>query len=158
MWRVLEGGHLSVAGAKCALTLLGEPIPTIFGGGGLTGQEGSRPIDDVFCELEQFPVFESLAAVIIMLALADDIQNIDLWNNFCRFYRHMIPSFIDRGQIPFHEEIFDVVDLFARERVFVHLDDREDRLVSWRDELPRCDEMIAARRAYFESMPKILIG
>ena len=78
------------------------------------------------------------------------------------FYRHMIPAFIERGVIPFYDEVLDAVDDYARTREFTKLNVRHDRFTSWREQLPRYRQMIEDQeeleRLEFALTPRTFIG
>jgi hypothetical protein len=108
------------------------------------------------------PTFDTLRAIILMLAWADDLGHPDLWNCICGFYRHMIPEFIGNGDIPFHAEFFDAVDQIARTHNFTSINHRVDVFEPWAEQLPRCHEMQAGTehiiQEYWERTPRWLVG
>lgn len=166
IWAVLKGVPISNDTVINAIGDLGDEMKIILLSGGFSnfegGAQGSNNIDRIFAQLALFPTLDSLQALILMLAWADNLGHPDLWNNVCGFYRHMIPELIDRGSIPFHEDFFATVDQIARRREFPGINIRVDVFEPWTDQLPRFDAMQAekARMAqdYWGSMPKLLRG
>jgi len=162
MWNLLDGAMLTNDEIVRQIANLDDPVRTIVLAGGYRSPEGDREFDRVCSELEEFPEFRSLACIVLMLAWADNLHNLGLWNALCGLYRHMIPAFIEQGGIPFHEEVFDAVDAFARERELTKLNVREDRFEDWRHQLPRLKKILEEqeylRLSYYESMPRILEG
>ena len=162
MWNVLDGATLATEEITVHIAKLDDPVRTIVLAGGYKSQEGDRDFDRVLSELEQFPDFETLACIVLMLAWSDNLHNLQLWNDLCRFYRHMIPAFIERDDIPFYEDVFDAVDAYACTRGLTKLNVREDRFECWRNQIPRFETMklTAAKQdlEYFERMPKSYRG
>lgn len=68
-----------------------------------------------------------------MLAWADDIGDIKLWNHVCAFYRAMIPELIRDNNLLFHEELLDLVDDIAQVRHLESVNFGPNARLSWRD-------------------------
>lgn len=148
-----------------AIRVLGDPQRTILLGGGYgtepSGSIGPRTIDDVFGELEQFPEYRTLQAIVYMLAWANRIQNHDTWNSTCLFYHHMIPRIMYFQQVPHFEHIFEAIDAIAPFRE-IKANVRRDRHRSWRREIPEFKKL--RKKAAIEVMnswnetPRLFIG
>ena len=121
-WRVLKREQLSLEEIICSIDAWGDPTRTILLAGGYEkiGFPGEYPrsYEEVLSQLKEFPTFETLQAIVLLLAWADAIRGPALWNSTCDFYRYMIPHFIIRAHVPCHEDLFDVVDDFARIREY----------------------------------------
>lgn len=162
IWTVLSGSILTIDELVVEIEALGGAIQSIVLAGDGSRSLGGSSIGRLFANLEQLPDFKTLSALILMLAWADQLQNVALWNTLGDFYRHMIPAFIERGEIPFYDEVFDAVDDYARTREFTKLNVRHDRFTSWREQLPRCQQMIEDQeeleRLEFALTPRTFIG
>ena len=162
MWDYLAGEDLSVQQVIAGISIIGDPVATIILAGGFSDRvdETPRHIDAVFDDLETFPDFDMLTALVLMLAWADKLQNVDFWNSICAFYKHMVPYLIERGDIPFYEDVFDAIDQVARVRVFARLNVREDTFEGWREQIHRYDQLVLETaeeaKSYFDNMPKII--
>lgn len=162
MWNVLDGKTLNINEITGQIAKLGDPTRTIVLAGGYRSGVGDRDFDRVLSELEQFPDFETLACIVLMLAWSENLHNLKLWNDLCQFYRHMIPAFIARDEIPFHGEVFDMIDAYARTRILAKLNVRDDHFEDWRDQLLRLQEMLdeeqELHRNYHAAVPKTFVG
>lgn len=65
---------------------------------------------------------------VLIMALADNIGNIDLWNHMCRY----LPRYIPSVPWPFKVEVFDELDKYVQERVHSGIT-RESFKKDWRD-------------------------
>uniref|UniRef100_UPI002613704B hypothetical protein n=1 Tax=uncultured Erythrobacter sp. TaxID=263913 RepID=UPI002613704B len=162
MWDILQGQHCDEDRIISEIAALGDPVRRTVLQGGYGSDDLSQSIDRMFSELGQFPDFKTLAAIVLLLEWANALQNHDLWNSFCGLYRHMIPDFIFRDQVPFHEEVFDAIDRYAKIRTFPKLNERIDTFRRWTEELPRYQTMVGnlkkAEKLCFERLPKEFRG
>jgi hypothetical protein len=144
-WRVLKGEQLSLEEIVDSIDALGDPTRTILLAGGYEriGFPGEYPryYEEVLSQLKEFPTFETLQAITLLRAWADALRSPDLWNSTCDFYRYMIPHFIIRAHVPCHEDLFDVVDDFARTREYPKANLCKRRYKSWRRECRRLKRM-----------------
>ncbi len=157
---VLKGGRLRQADAAQAISEIGDPIKRIILEGGYepssADQNDDRNTEAMFEQLSLFPSLAQLEAIILLLGWADDIGNSELWNYICGFYRHMIPELIRVGNVPFFDELCDLIDDVAQLRTFNSVNYRKDIYQSWRDDRPkhliRQDELTREMVEYFNSM------
>jgi hypothetical protein len=162
-WYLLKGQPISERDAIAEIEALGDPMCQIVLRGGyfvVDSESPQRDIDHLFMNLQQWPSFELLMAIVLTMGWADSIGSHILWNDLGDLYRHMVPELISSGQIPFHEEVFELVDDFALVREFAAFNKREDRRLSWTEQLPRLQEMASAveqeRDTMWENTPKIV--
>jgi hypothetical protein len=164
MGQILMKRPVTQSQITSAIEALRDPHRMILLGHGYgvntSGPGGTRSLDDVFAELEMFPEYRTIQAIVYMLAWADQIQNHDTWNATCGFYRHMIPHFIYADSIRHHEHVFDAVDAIAPLRIFT-ANVRRDRYRNWRRELPKVKKLrkqvgIEIMKS-FESYPRVAL-
>jgi hypothetical protein len=121
-----------------AIRALDDPHRTILLAGGYgpgpSGSTGVRTIDDVLIELEQFPEYRTIQAIVYLLAWADRVQNHDTWNSTCLFYRRLIPKIMYFQQVPHYNHIFDAIDAIAPFREFT-ANVRRERYSRWKLEI-----------------------
>lgn len=144
-WQVLKGEQLPLEEVIGSIDALGDPTRTILLAGGYEkiGFPGEHPrsYKEVLSQLKEFPTFETLQAIVLLLAWADAIRSPALWNSTCDFYRYMISHFIIRAHVPCHQDLFDVVDDFARIREYPKANLCKRRYKSWRGERKRLRRM-----------------
>ena len=135
IWGILRGQNLSADKAKSALLNL-DPLISLF-----VCQVISSPRcnaqEILLSQLSEVPTFETLQAIILMLAWADADRNAVFWNNICALYRQMLPEFILDGDIPYCDELFSAIDEIAKARYFIGGIAPKDMPHSWEEELPR---------------------
>lgn len=120
IWHVLKGGRLTIPDCYDELAKLGPDMHFVFLSGkastNLHSDIDPRTIDEIFDLLLEFPTFDALQSLILLMAMMETAEQPSFRNEVCLLYRFMIPSFIERGDIPVHGEIFDAVDAVMRYR------------------------------------------
>jgi hypothetical protein len=165
-WQVLKGERINAQTAIDGIYKLGGTMRTTILAGGFKNWpisgDSDNGVEELFELLAKFPTFELLQALILMLPWADDIRNPKLWDRICDFYRFIIPDLLDRAKIPCHEDYLTAVDKIACVREFTSANEYRDIPKSWKEELPRFEQMKAAREAelqeYWRDTPKLYAG
>ena len=85
----------------------------------------------IFYLLEEFPSFQMLQSIILMLALANEQGHTNQWDDVCLFYRDMLPNFIEYGSIPYYRDMFSAIDTYAQYRYYLAVNHRLDVSIPW---------------------------
>jgi hypothetical protein len=165
-WPVLKGDRINQQAIFDGISDLGPTMKIIILGGGFSNyvpsSDDETGLERLFLSLTNFPSFELLQALILMLAWADNIRNPYLWNKICEFYRFMIPDLIDCGSIPCYEDYLSAIDDIALFREFTGANSYIDNRKCWKDELPRYEQMKVEREEqWYENLrntPKAFAG
>lgn len=125
IWHILDGGKISVEECYGETALLGPDMQFVFlsGKGTHNYEAGLEPRDlgQVASLLIEFPTFDALQSLILLLAMADAVEDMHFRNDVCELYHFMVPLFIERGDIPCHEKMFEAIDRISKYRVRVAL-------------------------------------
>lgn len=129
IWHVLRGGRLTLDECHWEIVRQSPEIgfehyiaraPSVLPGmsprPGLHVFANARTESEIVELVKTCPTYDGLQALILLIALAESAQNRLLRNMLCITYREMLPAFIERQAVPFHEEVFDRVDLISRFR------------------------------------------
>jgi len=149
-WSILKGNNHDTDEIIEELHGLGgnfSILPKVILDGGIWKKPSDKniPLLEVFAQLACFGRDDiyTLQAIVLLMAWADEIMNVEFWNNCCDLYRHLLPEFIMEIDTPFKDEIFDSVDAYALNRSFPAVNRREDIFKSWKEELPRFQKLLS---------------
>lgn len=147
MWRVLQRKPIDEESVIRGITSLGGVISFVLLKGTIRDfpsfRDPQNGLLNLFRFLSESPDFKTLQAIILLLGWANHIQNHYFWNRICELYRFMIPAFLERDNIPCHEDFLDAVDDIARHREFSSVNVRVETFKSWRDEIPRYHKLVS---------------
>ena len=147
IWHILGGGRISVEECYSELARLGPDMHFIFlsGKGADNFEAGLEPRDlgEIARLLVEFPTFDALQSLILLVAMADAVEDVIFRNDVCELYHVMVPLFVERGDIPFCDEMLTEVDKITRYRFRAALNDPFEVDHPWTaiisQELPRSD-------------------
>jgi len=149
-WSILKGNNHSTDEIIKELHSLGgnfSILPKIILDGGIWKKPTDQniPLLEAFAQLACFSKNDiyTLQAIVLLMAWADKITNVEFWNSCCDLYRNLLPELIMEIETPFKDEILDNVDAFALKRNFPAVNQREDIFRSWKEELPRFQKLLS---------------
>jgi len=149
-WSILKGNNHDTDEIIEELHSLGgnfSILPKVVLTGGILTEPANRNLSllEMFAQLALFSRNDiyTLQAIVLLMAWADKLMNVEFWNSCCDLYRHLLPELIMDMDAPFKDEIFDRVDGYALKRNFPAVNRREDIFKSWTEELPRFQKLLS---------------
>lgn len=149
-WSILKGNNHNIDEIVKELKGLGgnfSLLPKIIFNGGVGKKPIGRnvPLSEVFAQIACFSRNDiySLQAIVLLMAWADKLMNVEFWNSCCDLYRNLLPELIMEIEVPFKDEIFDCVDAYALKRNFPAVNKRDDIFQSWTEEIPRFQKLLS---------------
>lgn len=149
-WSILKGNNHDTHEIIEELQSLGgnfSILPKVILAGGILRKPANENLSllEMFAQLALFSRNDiyTLQAIVLLMAWADKLMNVDFWNSCCDLYRHLLPELIMEIDTPFKDEIFDYVDTYALKRNFPAVNQREDIFRSWTEELPRFQKLLS---------------
>lgn len=141
VWHILGGGRLSVHECYAELARLGPDMLFVFlSGKGVDNFEAGlepRDLGEITTLLVEFPTFDALQSLILLVAMADAVEDVGFRNDVCETYHLMVPLFIQRGDIPFCDEMLAAVDAITRYRFRAALNDPFEVVHPWTSIIPQ---------------------
>lgn len=120
IWHVLKGGRARPERVFAELASLGDEVDFVLlsgrGSDNWSSGNRNRNFGEVLTLIMEFPSFNMLQALILLLALFDELHDDENWNETCMVYRLMLRDFEERGEIPHQADFFAAVDAIARYR------------------------------------------
>jgi len=149
-WSILKGNNHDTDEIIEELHSLGgnfSILPKVILAGGIARNPANENLSllEMFAQLALFSRNDiyTLQAIVLLMAWADKLMNVEFWNSCCDLYRHLLPELIMDMDAPFKDEIFDRVDGYALKRNFPAVNRREDIFKSWTEELPRFQKLLS---------------
>lgn len=149
-WSILKGNNHNTDEILKELKGLGGSfslLPKIIFNSGVGKKPMGRnvPLSEVFAQIACFSRNDiyTLQAIVLLMAWADKLMNVEFWNSCCDLYRNLLPELIMEIEVPFKDEIFDCVDAYALKRNFPAVNKREDIFQPWTEEIPRFQKLLS---------------
>ena len=140
-WQVLQGKTIGSATLTNSLVDIGSTHSRIVLSTAPSNSRDQkakhRTYGDVFWQLAHFPDFDLMQVIVLHLGYAIEGRNDVLWLNMVRFYKIMMPQFINIIDNPMKADLLDAVDEFIFEESFLPKSVLLKNYNGWRSEEQR---------------------
>ncbi|WBY17995.1 hypothetical protein PF049_14025 (plasmid) [Erythrobacteraceae bacterium WH01K] len=161
MAQILMRRELGPGGLRAAIRQLSDPCRTLLlmlGYGSDRGEiDPAVRLEETLNYLLRYSAFETLEAIVFMLAWCDEIGDEASWTTICCRYRAALPNMLFEGIPEHHHPLLDAIDDYARTIEFRYAR-RVRSKRSWRTAIPKARKIrkqgAIAVQQHWEACPK----